>query len=90
MKFISQWFKFYWIKKIIVIKNIYLFKEFDGIPFDDTVSGNQIKCFYYQNFNLNSVLYTEEAAFPSLISSIERESTVPLNQSSLDLATLPV
>ena len=39
---------------------------------------------------MDSALYTEEATFLSLTLLIEGEPTVPLNQPSLDLATLPV
>ena len=47
MKLASQWLESYQIREAIVIKNIYLLEKLDGIPFDDTVSGNQIKCFYH-------------------------------------------
>ena len=39
---------------------------------------------------MNSVLYTEKAAFPSLASLIKEELTVSSDQSSPNLATLPV
>ena len=87
MKFAFQWFEFYWIKKIIIIKSIYFFKEFNDISFNDTVFNNWIKCFYYQNFNLNSVLYTKETAFLFLILLIKKKLIVFLNQLLLNLTT---
>ena len=89
IKFALQWFELYWIREVIVIKGTYLFKKLDGILLNDTVSDNWIKCFYHQNLNLDPALYTEEAAFSSLVLLIEGELTVPLNWPPLDLAILP-
>ena len=87
MKLAPQWLEPYQIREAIIIKGTYLLKELDGVPFGGTVSDNQIKHFYHQNLNLNSVSYTEEAAFPSLALLIEGESTVPSDQPPPDLAT---
>ena len=89
MKLMLWWFGPYWIREVIVIKGTYLFEELDGVSLGGTVLDNWIKCFYHQNPNLDPVLYTEEAAFPSLALLIEGELTVPLNWPPLDLATLP-
>ena len=86
-KLAPQWFEFYQIKEAIIIKNIYLLEELNNVSFNDTAPGNQIKCFYHQNFNLNPASYTEEAAFPSSASLIKGELTVPSDLSLPDLVT---
>ena len=89
-KLAPQWFELYQIREVIIIKNTYLFEKLNDVSFGNTASGNQIKHFYHQNFNSDPTSYTEEAAFPSLISLIKRELAVSSDFSLSDLTTSPV